>query len=188
MTELIVFTVIAIVLLVAMLILARGRDGSRPQEAISPSSLENCFPENARYFPSIRQAVSESDLAYISSRVKPASLRLARAQRHDVVRKYLGGLRKDFLQIEQLSRTLSSLSPSITRRLEWERVWLGLQFRGLYFLARLRVEMGLNSIGSLTQLTDVVADLTARVEAIAVGMGQLSRSTSTAQGGGAHLA
>lgn len=186
MTELIVFAVIAVLLLGALLLLARGRDGSSPHEEFLSSSLEGCFPENARYFPSIRQAASESDLEYLSGRVKPASLRLARGQRHDVVRKYLGGLRKDFLQIERLSRTLSSLSPSVSRGLEWERVRLGFQFRGLYLLARLRVETGLNSIGSLTQLTNIVADLTARVESIAVGLGQLSRSTG--QGGGARLA
>jgi hypothetical protein len=191
MTELIVFAVIALLLLAALLILAREhREEAGPQKSRPP--VEECFPRHARYFAPVRRAISEDDVAYLSRRnVRPASRRRARAERHHVTREYLAGLREDFVHVERLSRTLAALSPRVSRSLEWERVWLGLQFRSLYGLAWLRLQTGLNCRESLERLTNVVAYLASRVDAVATGLEQISAQAagfgSTAQGGGTPL-
>ncbi len=121
-----------------------------------------------------------------------ASRRRARVERHHVTREYLAGLREDFVHVERLSRTLAALSPKVSRSLEWERVWLGLQFRSLYGLAWLRLQTGLNCRESLERLTNVVAYLASRADAVAAGLEQISAQSagfgSTTQGGGTHLA
>src|SRR5260370_13139180 len=160
MTELVFFAVMALLLLAALLILARER--REPQETApqkSPLPVEEWFPRHARYFASIRRAISDDDAAYLSRKVGPASRRRARAERHHVTREYLAGLREDFVHVERLSRTLAALSSKVSRSLEWERVWLGLPFRSLYGIAWLRLQTGLNCRGSLERLTDRAAYL-----------------------------
>jgi hypothetical protein len=193
MTELIVFAVIAVLLFASLLFLARERRESpnSPASAHLPP-VEQWFPNHARYFPPILQAISEGDIAYLSTRITQASFRHARAERHRVVCDYLAGLREDFVQTERLARTLAGLSPAVVRRLEWERVRLGLQFRGLYGLAWLRIQTGMDCVEPLTHLTHLVADLATRVEALGLAMGRVSPQAaewgSTAQGGGSRSA
>ena len=190
MMELTIFIVIAVLLIVSLLLLARER---RESPALTPDMpLEDWFPRHAQYFSPIRRAISESDIAYLSGKVKPESQRQARVERRRVACEYLAGLREDFVHFERLSRTLAVLSPNVSRRLEWERVWLGLQFRGLYRLAWLRIETGLDCVKPLTDLTNVAADLASRVDAVVAGMEQISAHSSgfgsAAQGRGSHPA
>src|SRR5260370_9342879 len=179
MMELVVFAVIALLLLAALLILAR--EHREPQETAPQKSLlpvEEWFPRHARYFAPIRRAISEDDVAYLSRKVGPASRRRARADQHHVTREYLAGLREDFVHVERLSRTLAALSPKVSRSLERERVWLGLQFRSLYGLAWLRLQTGLNCRESLERLTNVVAYLASRADAVAAGLEQISAQSA----------
>ncbi len=189
MMELIIFVAIGVALLITLLFLARKHREYLETPAQKPlPPVEEWFPRHTRYFAPIRRAISESDVAYLSRKVRPESLRHARAERHHVALEYLAGLREDFVHVERLSRTLSALSPKVNRRLEWERFLLGLQFRLLYSLAWLRLKTGLNCLESLEHLTNVVADLESRADAAVAGIAQISAQAagfgSTAHGRG----
>ena len=193
MIGMIIFVGIGVALLIALLFLAR--EHREPLETALQKSflpVEEWFPRHARYFAPIRRAISQDDVAYLSRKVTRASRRRARVERYHVTREYLAGLREDFVHVERLSRTLAALSPRVSRSLEWERVWLGLQFRSLYGLAWLRLQTGLNCRESLEHLTNVVAYLASRADAVAAGLEQISAQPagfgSTTQGGGTPLA
>ncbi len=61
--------------------------------------------------------------------------------------------------------TVAALAPTINRKLEAERFWLGLQFRFLYRVVQVQLMTGSVSITQLARLTHLLGSLAAQIEA-----------------------
>ncbi len=165
MIELVVFSGIAVALLLLMLWAARERRGSQrsPQAALGPP-LEEMFPLHSRYFPQIRQALSRGDEEYLRQRGAPKIVRRARAERCRVARQFLAGLEEDFSRLDRLGRTVAALSPEVNRKQEAERAWLWLRFWILCRLVSVSLRTGRVSIPRMAHLTQLVGSLAAEIE------------------------
>jgi hypothetical protein len=176
MTELTVILVIVIAFFAVVLWLLRsGRrerlPGLSPTEALE---MENVLPRHYRYFPQVRQALSLSDGEYLD-RVAPRDVaQTAHRERRAVARKFLAGLREDFLNLERLARMIAALSPAISSEQETERLILGLKFRLLYARVWLRLSTGREPLEQLEQLTGLVGRLATRMEQAMTAVGALS--------------
>jgi len=131
-------TVLLVGVLLALLFFfyARTRREKGPAEDLpaARARITDQFPlaGHFRYYPQIRQALSEADRKYIAKRASPAARRRWKAERRKVVRGFLAGLKEDYVRLEKLGRTVASLSPQLNQELERERLWLGVRFRVWY--------------------------------------------------------
>jgi hypothetical protein len=66
--------------------------------------------------------------------------------------------------MERLARLIAALSPEISRKQEWQWLWMGLQFRMVFRLLSLRIVLGNPSLPQLARLTDFVASQAADLE------------------------
>ncbi len=166
MIELAIFVAVGLALLLVMFWLARDRGARRGTSAAEARiPIEELFPLHSRHFPQVRQALSADDRDYLKRRASSGLRREALATRRQVVQEYLAGLAKDFSRLDRLGRTVARLSPQLNRRLESERVWLGLRFWGLYLLVRLGVRTVRPTVWPLERLTGLVGSLAAEIEA-----------------------
>src|SRR5713226_4677118 len=97
MTELTIFVGLALVLLLVLLWLMRERpQGRELHDAELKSRIEELFPLHLKYFAQVRQALSPADQEYLRERASRRIQRQARAERLDMARGFLDGLRDDF--------------------------------------------------------------------------------------------
>lgn len=162
MMDTVIFAVIAVLLLVLLLTVARQRRKNPNLASLPP--IEELFPRHAWYFPQIRQALSKKDLQYLAARASPECRRRVQCERQQIVRQYLQGLRKDFDDLEQLGRTVAALSPRVSGRTEFERLVLSLRFRFLTQLVSMRMALGANYARSLEELAEMVANLASQMD------------------------
>ncbi len=123
-------TVLIVVVLAVLLLYLYGRARQGSAQAASGSRSDEFLPAgHFRYYPQIRQALSETDWEYLAKRAPAASRRRWKEERRRVVRGFLAGLKEDYVRLEKLGRTVASLSPALNQELERERFWLGVRFR-----------------------------------------------------------
>lgn len=161
----IVIAGIALVLLLVLIWLARETPRA-PAEIVAEAHLpiEELFPLHCRHFPQIRQALSNADEQYLRQRASPALRRRTLRERRSVARRFVAGLREDFVRLEHLGRTIATMSPKVSRRQEFARLELGMRFRVVYRVAVLRLLVGSVSIPQLASLTDVIGSLASETE------------------------
>jgi HAMP domain-containing protein len=173
--ETFLFVGVGLALLLTLLWLA-GRPVAPPLTPTVEAKLEieDLFTLHCRYFPQVRQALSPEDLAYLKERASPRIVRQVRAERREVVRRFLVGLKEDFSRLDRLARTVAALSPEISRAQEAERFWLGLRFRILYALVQLKLASGWVSLPQLGRLTELIGSLAAQMERAMAALEQAS--------------
>ncbi|MGB6430663.1 MAG: hypothetical protein WBF06_08760 [Candidatus Acidiferrales bacterium] len=158
---------IALLALVAVLVWPRrlGRHGGATRAELPNLSQEDLTPRHAKYFPLVRQALSGSDLAELGRRI-PHRMRAAlRTERRKVARRYLQGLREDYLRLEKFGRMVAALSPKVDARQEAERLRLGIRFRMVYAAVSMRLALGEVPVPAFERLTRLVGSLATRLEA-----------------------
>jgi len=171
--ETILFVGVALMLLLVLLWLAWTPVA--PPPPVEPRlKIEELFPLHCRHFPQVRQALSPADLAYLRGRASARILRQVRAERCEVTRKFLAGLKEDFSRLNRLAATVAALSPEISRAQEAERLRLILRFRILYGLVWLRLATGSISLPQLGRLTDLLGSLAAQIETAMVALAEAS--------------
>ena len=159
------FVVLGLLLLVLLLWLLRERaDARRLPEGASKLPIEDLLPLHCRHFPQVRQALSPADREYLRERASPKIRRQWRAERREVTMQFLAGLHEDFLRLERLGRMVAALAPQVSRKHEFDRVWLGLRFRVLYRVVRLELAAGSISLPQLERLTRLIGSLAAQIE------------------------
>ncbi len=177
MTGLAVFAVLALLLLVLLLWLLRERaDARRLPEGALKLPIEDLLPVHCRHFPQVRQALSPADREYLRERASPKIQRQWRAERRAVTQRFLAGLQEDFLRLERLGRMVAALAPQVSRKREFERVWLGLRFRVLYRVVRLQLVVGSISVPQLARLTDLIGSLAVQIQ---TAMATLEEASAT---------
>jgi hypothetical protein len=166
--------VIAFITVVLWLLLSGGREqgpGPSPSEVLK---MESVLPRHYRYFPQVRQALSASDDQYLDRMAPREAAQTAHRERRAVARKFLAGLREDFLNLERLGRMIAALSLAISSEQETERLILGLKFRLLYARVWLRLSTGREPLEQLEQLTGLVGSLATRMEQAMTAVSALS--------------
>lgn len=138
--------------------------------------MDSILPKHYRFFPQIRQALSERDGQYLRE-VAPAPIaQQVIRERREVARKFLRGLHEDFSNLERLARIVASLSPEISREQETERLLLGLKFRLLYVLVQLRLSTGRVPVAEIERLTELIGRFALRMEQAMAEIAALSAS------------
>lgn len=156
----------AVAILVALWFLLRPRSSSskKPENLQDGLRSLNVIPMHHRFFPQIRQALSEADDQYLNEAAPAHVARQARRERRAVARQFLFGLREDFSNLERLGRMIAALSPVISRHQETERITLSLKFQFFCALVWLRLSAGRIPIGQIQYLSGLVGQLAARMD------------------------
>jgi len=159
------FVAIGLGLFALLLWLALSRHPQRREEGGAPNlPLEDLTPRHALYISHIRNAISDSDLDYLKSRVPAKTLRRVRKERRHVAREFLAGLGDDFRRLDRMARVVAALSPKVDYKQELGRVWLDLRFRALYGLVWVRLSVGPAPVAAFNGLAGLVGSLSARIE------------------------
>lgn len=188
MSTALLFLIAFAILLLALLGLALR--GPRKQEAPDAGAdfSEAPLRRHVTYFPQVRQAITEEDLVFLSSRGFRGLTRKVRKERRKIALAYLACLRGDFLRLWQLARVIASLSPQVGMGQELERFRLGLIFSVRYELVRVKFILGFEPLPDLGSLCEAVSRLAARLETAMNLLGEraalATKLTSTLDGGG----
>lgn len=165
MTGAIVMIVLCLALAAAALWYARrSKSVAEPPRDLAAIFVESLPAKYPRYFPVIRQALSESDAKFLAIRVAPEPRRRARAARRAAALAFLAGLREDYLKLNGLARALVKFAPENAQAHEIERFSLEMRFHLLYALVWLKLKTGLVPVSDLKALSDRIGALAARLE------------------------
>lgn len=131
--------------------------GPAQMEKLGVSHFVNC--------KQVSRALADEDYALVRTRLPRQSSARMRHERRTLVRNYVVQLGRDFARIDRLARIVASLSPSVNRTQEFERLRLELQFRCLYRLVLVRLTVsGEISAEGLARLANLVGAFARRVE------------------------
>jgi len=170
MSALTIFVGLGLLLFVLLLVvfvhmLAQERaDSQRMLKVASALSSEDVFPVHCCHFPQVRQALSVTAQQYLKERASARVHRQAQEERRKVAQQFVAGIKEDFLRLDHKGRIVASLSPGVSRKLEFERLWLMLRFWMLYGLVRVQLAIGGSAIKEMAQLTELVGGLAAQIE------------------------
>lgn len=165
MTNILFFAVVAVVLLAALWWLARhARKDHGGADLLQTLPAEKILPQHYKYFPQVRQALSNEDAQYLARRANPAVARLARHARRGVALGFLTGLREDYTRLDRLARVLAALAPNADSSREADRFRLSIQFNFLWGLVWFRVWTGAAPVTQILQLSELIGSVAARLE------------------------
>src|SRR5580700_3423206 len=100
------FALVTVALLSALYWLShRSRRNHNQPHPLQTISSEKLLPQNYKYFPQVRQALSKEDDEFLATRAGENARRLARKVRRDVALEFLQGLRDDYRRLDRLART-----------------------------------------------------------------------------------
>ncbi|HEV2488501.1 MAG TPA: hypothetical protein VGT03_01740 [Candidatus Acidoferrales bacterium] len=159
-----IFTGIGLAILALMFWLLFAPKWNEPPAEIQALEIEKLQPLHCRHFPQISQLLRTEDLTFIEQRVPASMARGWRRERQRVLRQYLNGLAEDRLRVERLARLIAALSPDVSRKQEWQWLWMGIQFRIMFRLLALRIAIGRVSLVQLARWTDFVASQAADLQ------------------------
>lgn len=162
MTIVLAFLILAGLLLTLFWLLFGKRPGKDPvRQALE---IQEMLPVHCQHFLQIQQVLKTCDQIFIEQRLPKDIAKKWRAERREVVRLYIRGLRQDFRGLEQLARSLAALSSKVSRKQEWEWAWLGVQFRVLYGFTQLQFAAHNLPLEGLTHLTEMLMGLRMMLE------------------------
>lgn len=155
---------VAILLLIALIWALRApRRLSRGNFDLN--SLEQPGRRHATYLSLVRHAASSEDLAFLAKRGYGKLRSRLHLERRKVVLLYLDQLRCDFERLTKMARAVAALSPSVSVRQEVERAQLSFEFMARYYAIRLAFGWGFVPIAQLSQLSQMVSQLSIQMEA-----------------------
>jgi hypothetical protein len=165
MSDIVFFALIGIIVLAAAVWLLRP-SANFPIAEFTPGATESveghadaATAGHCRFFPQLRQTLSEDDDRYLQGKASAAALREWRAARRVVMRKFLAGLHDDFARLDRTARAAARLAPHLDHLREAELFWLGLRFRLAYRLAILELSMGYRPTRQVMRLAEMVGGL-----------------------------
>ncbi len=160
----VIFTLTAVVLLVALVWLLHKPSSWSGAHSDDALDIENLFPLHCRHFPQIRQALLGADAEFMRQRAPREVLHRWRAERREVLRQFLTGLGQDFEHLDRLARTVAAFSPEVSRKREIERLSLSLRFLVTHRLVSLRLATGFTPLPQVARLTELVGTFASQVE------------------------
>jgi hypothetical protein len=166
MSTAIIYVTLGLIALAAVAALFWPRGAKRADRgAIAALSPEDLVLQHAKYFPLVRQALTGADLADFGERIPRSTRRRVRRERRKVARRYLEGLREDYLRLERFGRLVAAHSPKVDARLEGQRVRIGARFRMTYAMVSMRLALGQVPVPAFEHMTQMLGSLATRLEA-----------------------
>jgi hypothetical protein len=168
--SLVIFTSIALLLLLAMAWLASSgmrrrpdvaRKGGREQEYLHISHLRQ-----------IKQALANSDSIYLRDHGYFGLAKRIRKERRRIALSYLACLRVEFEKVLHLSRMVAAMSPNVAVAQEVHGLRLNLEFSCRYYWIYFRLASGLAPLEAIGNLSDMVSALTIRLETAMSELGE----------------
>lgn len=176
MNSVFLFSLVTLALLGALYAVSRRMSKDRgAAHLLETLPVEDLLPHHYKYFPQVRQALSDEDARYLALRATPGARRLARHARRSAALRFLEGLRDDYNRLDRLARTLTAFAPAANSRREMERIWLAVRFDLLWVLVWLSLWTGMTPVVQLRSLADLIGSLAARLE---TSMAALQTSTA----------
>lgn len=127
--------------------------------------IEDLVPLHTQHFPQLRQALNLADSRYLRQKVTPELHRKWRDERRRILAAFLAGLAEDFAKLDRLGRTIASLSPRLSYKDEFGRIWLNIRFRANFRIVKFWVLAGATGpLSRLSYLTMLLGQLSARTE------------------------
>ena len=163
-SALIAVSTVAVLLLIA-LIWALRAPSRLSRGNFDLNSLEQPGRRHATYLSLIQHAASSEDLAFLAKRGYGKLQSRLHLERRKVVLLYLDQLRCDFEGLTKMARAVAALSPSVSVRHEVERAQLSFEFLARYYAIRLAFGWGFVPIAQLSQLSQMVSQLSIEMEA-----------------------
>lgn len=166
MTELPVFLVVSLLLIVVALWIAFNylaprcsteKDASLPIDLLLPTAYLENSSEIVRLSAELEQERTQST----ASRGFRQGLSPARRR---ILKKLLVGLKEDFSRLDRLMCSVAALAPEVEARQETQRLWLWFRFRLHYGLARLSLAIGRFSEPELTSICKLFDRLAIRTQ------------------------
>jgi hypothetical protein len=154
----------AAALLMAALIWALRAPNRQSRGNFDLDTLEQPGRRHATYLSLIRHAASNDDLAFLSKRGYTKLQSRLHRERRKVVLLYLDHLRCDFDRLTKMVRAVAALSPSVGVRQELERAQLSFEFLARYYAIRLAFGWGFVPLAQLSQLSQIVSQLSIQME------------------------
>jgi hypothetical protein len=162
-TVLIVTSGIAVLLFAALIWALRAPSRSSSGN-FDLNSLEQAGRRHATYLSLIRHASSNDDLTFLSKRGYTKLRSRLYRERRKIVLVYLDQLRIEFERLTKMARAVAALSPSVGVRQEFELAQLGFEFVVRYYAIRLAFGWGFVPIAQLSQLSQMVSQLSIQME------------------------
>ena len=129
------------------------------------NNIEDLLPLHSQHLPQLRQSLASTDTRYLRRQTSDEIERMWRAERRQIVARFLKGVAADFARIERFAMVVASLAPEPSKRDEAFRAWIRFRFRILYRAVSRGVVAGMPlSTGPLVHLTNLVANLSAYAE------------------------
>ncbi len=166
MTELPVFLVVSLVLIVLALWVAFNhlaphrsteRDASLPIDLLLPTTFLQNSSEIARLS-------AELEEERMQSRPSGQFRQGLTPDRCRMLNELLVGLKEDFSRLDRLMCAIAALAPEVDGGQEMERLWLWFRFRVHYCLARLNLTIGRFSQPELTSICKLFDRLATRTQ------------------------
>ena len=133
--------------------------------------MEDLLALHAQHFPQLRQALANLDDENLRRKASGEIKRHTHAERKHIVKGFLAGLAEDFGRQERLLTVLQEMSPAEPWIRQWQPVVARFQFRVNYRIASLQIHsQKLQSRNRLTRLTELVGNLSLRIEASMAGV------------------
>jgi hypothetical protein len=179
MLNVLLFSLLALALLGALYWLSgRARKERGGADLLRTLSTENLLPQHFKYFPQVRQALSNEDARFLKSRATPAVRHAARKTHRLVALKFLAGLRDDYQRLDRLARVLTSLAPAANQQREAERIWLAIQFELRCGIVWAELWSGATPVTQLQGMAGYIGTLAARVEGSINALQQTANPTA----------
>jgi hypothetical protein len=162
-STLIVFSSAAVLLLAALIWALRApRRLSRGNFDLN--ALEQPGRQHATYLSLVRRAASSDDLVFLSKRGYGKLQSRLHRERRKVVLLYLDQLRCDFERLTKMARAVAAVSRSVGLQHELQRAQLSFEFVARYYAIRLAFGWGFVPIAQLSQLSQIVSQLSIQME------------------------
>jgi hypothetical protein len=158
-----IFGAVAMVLLALFWALLSPKRDRHP-DVSRMALMEEPARHHATYLGVIRQAMSEEDFDFLSSRGPLPLARRAHRERQRIAMLYLRELRADFQRLLRLAGVIAVLSPEVAPSHEFARLRLSLRFFWRYRAVRLGLYAGLLLLPQLSGLSVMVSELAFRLE------------------------
>jgi len=159
----------------------RSPDRHKPGCSADTAALDESGRRHATYLPVIQQAMAPNDVEFLATHAPSRLLRRTNRERQRVAKLYLADLRSDFDKLLQLAGVIAILSPQVAPPHELERLRLSLQFSWRYRLAVLGVFSGPRLLPQISNLSQMVGELAARMESAMQELGErAARATELA--------
>ena len=132
-------------------------DAGLPIEALLPVSMEK--------YSRMQEMIRDTNELHRRSKTSHKARREIAAACRRLTEELLTELKRDFSLLDRLMCAIAAVSPSPSRRQETERAWLWVRFRLHYWLAWLRLRVGVVSEPELNSIRRLMDNLVARTRA-----------------------